>query len=104
MDFKDFALRTENLQEDGKDVGPKTKDAHRALVSLQEELAAIDAYQQRIDVAEDGELKSVLEHNRDEEMAHAAMLLEWLRRNVPGFDKALGENLDRKGPIVRADH
>jgi len=57
-----------------------TMDRHRALTSLQEELEAIDWYDQRIDAAEDAELKQILAHNRDEEKEHAAMVLEWLRR------------------------
>jgi len=59
---------------------------HRALASLQEELEAIDDYHQRVDVSDDESLKAVLAHNRDDEMEHAAMLLEWLRRAMPGFD------------------
>jgi ferritin-like protein len=62
---------------------------HRALASLQEELEAIDDYHQRVDVADDESLKAVLAHNRDDEMEHAAMLLEWLRRAMPGFDMQL---------------
>ena len=61
-------------------------DIHRALASLQEELEAIDYYHQRVDATEDASLKAVLAHNRDDEMEHAAMLLEWLRRAMPGFD------------------
>src|SRR5512141_1641824 len=59
---------------------------HRALASLQEELEAIDYYHQRVDVSEDESLKDVLAHNRDDEIEHAMMLLEWLRRAMPGFD------------------
>jgi ferritin-like protein len=59
---------------------------HRALASLQEELEAIDYYHQRVEVSDDESLKAVLAHNRDDEMEHAAMLLEWLRRAMPGFD------------------
>lgn len=59
---------------------------HRALASLQEELEAIDYYHQRADVSDDESLKAILIHNRDDEMEHATMLLEWLRRALPGFD------------------
>jgi uncharacterized protein len=59
---------------------------HRALASLQEELEAIDNYHQRVDVTSDEALKTVLAHNRDDEIEHAMMLLEWLRRVMPGFD------------------
>jgi hypothetical protein len=61
-------------------------DIHRALASLQEELEAIDYYHQRADVSTDPSLEAVLVHNRDDEMEHAVMLLEWLRRTMPGFD------------------
>lgn len=77
-----------------------TRDLHRALVSLQEELEAIDWYQQRVDAAADPELIEILEHNRDEEKEHAAMVLEWIRRHDPGFDTALREYLFQSGPIV----
>ena len=64
-------------------------DIHRALASLQEELEAIDYYHQRADRTQDGAVKAIVEHNRDEEIEHAAMLLEWLRRRMPVFDEAL---------------
>jgi hypothetical protein len=62
---------------------------HRAVASLIEEMEAVMWYQQRAAVTSDPELRSALEHNRDEEMEHAMMLLEWLRRNFPGFDEQL---------------
>lgn len=66
-----------------------TRDYHRAIKSLMEELEAVDWYQQRVDTATDPELKKILAHNRDEEMEHACMVLEWLRRNMPGWDGML---------------
>ena len=57
----------------------QTRDLHRAIVSLREELEAIDWYQQRVDATEDAELKAILAHNHDEEKEHAAMLLEWIQ-------------------------
>ena len=80
----------------------RTLDLHRATVSLQEELEAIDWYQQRADATRDPELKRVLEHNRDEEKEHAVMLLEWIRRNDVAFARMLKEHLGRPGPIVSA--
>jgi ferritin-like protein len=77
-----------------------TRDLHRALVSLQEELEAVDWYQQRADATTDPELAEILKHNRDEEKEHAAMVLEWIRRQDPGFDAVLREYLFRSGPIV----
>ncbi len=63
----------------------RTQDLHRALVSLQEELEAVDWYRQRADACKDSALKDILLHNMDEEIEHAAMVLEWLRRNHSGF-------------------
>jgi ferritin-like protein len=77
-----------------------TIDRHRALSSLQEELEAIDWYDQRIDAAEDAELKEILAHNRDEEKEHAAMVLEWLRRKDRALDSALRLYLFAEGSIV----
>ena len=79
---------------------PLTRDLHRALTSLQEELEAIDWYQQRVDAAGDAELKEILAHNRDEEKEHAAMVLEWIRRRDAGFDAKLREYLFTKGSIL----
>jgi hypothetical protein len=72
---------------------------HRALASLQEELEAIDLYHQRADVTSDLELKAILIHNRNDEMEHAAMLLEWLRRTEPAFELQLRKMLFRSGDI-----
>jgi ferritin-like protein len=77
-----------------------TRDMHRALVSLMEELEAVDWYQQRIEATEDGGLRAILEHNRDEEKEHAAMVLEWIRRNDPIFEARLREYLFTEGTIV----
>ena len=81
-------------------LAPTTKDMHRAIVSLMEELEAIDWYQQRIDAAGDGELKDILRHNRDEEKEHAAMVLEWIRRRDQGFDEVLRAFLFTERPIT----
>ena len=81
-------------------LSPTTKDMHRAIVSLMEELEAIDWYQQRIDAAADGDLKEILRHNRDEEKEHAAMVLEWIRRRDPSFDEVLRAFLFTDRPIT----
>lgn len=78
----------------------KTKEVHRAYVSLIEEIEAMDWYQQRIDVTEDESLKKILEHNRDEEKEHASMLLEWIRRNDEAFAKELKTYLFRDGKEI----
>ena len=75
------------------------KDMHRAIVSLIEELEAVDVYNQRADVSADAELKEILLHNMAEEIEHAAMVLEWIRRNNADFDKELKETLFKDGAI-----
>jgi uncharacterized protein len=81
---------------------PETRDVHRALATLCEELEAIDWYQQRLDVTEDDELRALFEHNREEELEHAAMALEWLRRRLPDLDQQLAAYLFKEGPITKA--
>jgi len=76
-----------------------TQDFHRAIVSLMEELEAVDWYNQRVDACIDPELKRILVHNRDEEIEHAAMALEWIRRNNSKFDDELRARLFKSGPI-----
>ena len=71
------------------DLKPETLDRHRAIVSIMEELEAVDWYDQRVDAAHDAELAAILKHNRDEEKAHASMLLEWLRRRDAKLDEHL---------------
>ena len=78
----------------------ETKDRHRALASLQEELEAIDWYDQRVDATGDPELAAILAHNRDEEREHAMMVLEWLRRKAPGFEEQMRTYLFKEGPIL----
>lgn len=80
-----------------------TRDLHRALSSLMEELAAIDWYQQRAEATQDQELRAVLEHNRDEETEHAMMLLEWLRRKSPAFDANIRTYLMKEGSITKLE-
>ena len=82
---------------------PATRDMHRAIVSLQEELEAIDWYQQRVEAAHDDELRDVLRHARDEEMEHASMVLEWIRRHSPEFDEALRARLFASGSILERE-
>ena len=74
-------------------LNPKSLDLNRAIDSLREELEAVNWYQQRIDATKSEELKKLLEHNRDEEKEHAAMLIEWLRRNDQAFAKELKDNV-----------
>jgi len=78
----------------------ETRDMHRAIVSLMEELEAIDWYKQRADACKDAELKAILEHNRDEEKEHASMVLEWIRRKDPVFSKELKDYLFSAKPVA----
>jgi len=75
------------------ELSDETRDMHRAIVSLMEELEAVDWYNQRAEACKDAELKSILVHNRNEEKEHAAMVLEWIRRNDPSFSKKLKDYL-----------
>ncbi|MFC0669406.1 encapsulin-associated ferritin-like protein [Azotobacter chroococcum] len=86
-----------------EELSAETRDMHRAIVSLMEELEAIDWYNQRVDACRDPELKAILAHNRDEEKEHASMVLEWIRRKDPKFSGELKEYLFREGPINHED-
>jgi ferritin-like protein len=88
------------LHEPGTQLSPETLDRHRALVSIQEELEAIDWYDQRVEAASDAELAAILAHNRDEEKEHAAMVIEWLRRHDPVFDRHLRTYLFSSGSVL----
>lgn len=96
-------MGSESLHEQVEDLSQATHDLHRAIVSLMEELEAIDWYQQRIEATPDAELKAVLAHNRDEEVEHAMMNLEWILRNDPTFAAAARLYLFSEGPIVEVE-
>jgi ferritin-like protein len=89
-----------SLHEPAEQLTERTINCHRAIVSLMEELEAIDWYSQRADACSDAALRAVIEHNRDEEIEHASMTLEWIRRNIPKFDEALKLYLFTKGDIT----
>ena len=76
-----------------EELSDETRDMHRAIVSLMEELEAIDWYNQRADACKDADLKAILQHNRDEEKEHASMVLEWIRRKDPTFSKEMKDYL-----------
>jgi len=82
----------------------EAREITRAIKSLIEEFEAVDWYNQRADITKDEELKAILIHNRDEEIEHAAMVLEWLRRKMPALDKELLDNLFKKGKIAGHHH
>lgn len=91
------------LHEPADKLSPETIDRHRAITSLQEELEAVDWYDQRVDATDDPTLKAVLAHNRDEEKEHAAMALEWLRRRDPALDRHLRTYLFTEAPITEIE-
>src|SRR5690606_31635263 len=91
------------LHEDADKLSPETIDRHRAIVSLMEELEAVDWYDQRLEATHDPELKEILRHNRDEEKEHAAMTLEWLRRQDPALDEHLRTYLFTKKSVLEIE-
>ena len=90
----------EGLHEPASALSAETVDMHRAIVSLIEELEAVDWYQQRFEACKDPELKAILAHNRDEEKEHAAMVLEWIRRHDASFSKELKDYLFTSKPLA----
>ncbi len=93
-------MSNEGYHEPIAELTDETRDMHRAIVSLMEELEAMDWYNQRVDACSDPELKGILAHNRDEEKEHAAMLLEWIRRRDTTLDKELRDYLFTKKPLT----
>jgi hypothetical protein len=86
-------MSNEGYHEPIDELSEETRDMHRAIVSLMEELEAVDWYNQRVDACADKELKAILAHNRDEEKEHAAMVLEWIRRKDSAFEHELRDYL-----------
>jgi len=93
-------MSSESLHENAETLGTQVVDTHRAIVSLMEELEAVDWYNQRAKATVDPALRAILEHNRDEEKEHAAMALEWIRRNDSKFAEHLKTFLFSDGPIT----
>jgi uncharacterized protein len=96
-------MASENLHEDAAILGGEIIDQHRAIVSIMEELEAVDWYNQRAKAAADDELRAILEHNRDEEKEHMAMVLEWLRRHDPKMDENLKKYLFNAKPPLEVE-
>ncbi|WP_156842059.1 ferritin family protein [Novosphingobium aquimarinum] len=93
-------MSSEGLHAPRERLSAKTLSMHHAIVSLMEELEAADWYRQRADDCDDEALKAILLHNMREEVEHAAMVLEWLRRNDDVFDSQLREYLFQDGDIA----
>ncbi|MDD2266302.1 ferritin-like domain-containing protein [Sulfuricurvum sp.] len=93
-------MANQGFHEDPNLLSDSTKDYHRIIESTMEELEAIDWYNQRAEAATDPAAKAIMEHNRDEEIEHACMGLEWLRRNSPVWDAMMKKFLFTSGDIV----
>jgi ferritin-like protein len=98
-----LAQSSQSFHEDPDKLSDDVKDRHRAIVSIMEELEAVDWYDQRVQGATDQELAAILAHNRDEEKEHAVMTLEWLRRRDPKLDEVLRTYLFSEGSILEVE-
>jgi uncharacterized protein len=96
-------MSSESYHEPIELLSEDTKNLHRAIVSLKEELEAVDWYQQRAEACSDEELRAVLLHNKNEEIEHAMMTLEWLRRKDPVFAANVGTYIGSSGPILEVE-
>jgi len=97
------AMASDTYHEPLELLSEDTKNTHRAIVSLMEELEAIDWYQQRAEACTDPELSAVLTHNKNEEVEHAMMTLEWLRRRDPMLDRHMRTYLFTDAPITEIE-
>jgi len=89
--------------EDYDKMSEASRNFSRAIKSVQEELEAVDWYNQRAEQTSDKQLKKILEHNRDEEIEHAVMALEWLRRHNKKVDEHMKTYLFTKGDILKIE-
>jgi ferritin-like protein len=96
-------MANEGFHEQITDLSEDTRDMHRAIQSLMEELEAVDWYNQRADACKNADLKAILIHNRDEEKEHAAMLLEWIRRKDATFSNELKDYLFTDKSIAKLE-
>jgi ferritin-like protein len=96
-------MSSENLHEKAESLSKETLDFHRAYMSVKEEIEAIDWYNQRIDAADEDSLKKILAHNRNEEMEHACMMLEWIRRHSSEWQERMDTYLFTEEPIAELE-
>jgi ferritin-like protein len=97
---QEIGMSNEGYHEPISELSDETRDMHRAIISLMEELEAVDWYNQRVNACKDDDLRAILIHNREEEKEHAAMVLEWIRRRDPKFDEELKDYLFTEKPIA----
>ncbi|MFW6369814.1 MAG: encapsulin-associated ferritin-like protein [Bacteroidota bacterium] len=93
----------QNYHEPPSELSAEVRDYSRALVSLKEEIEAIDWYNQRLNATSDQQLKKILKHNLEEEIEHACMVLEWLRRHMDGWDEKMEQYLFTEKDIVKIE-
>ena len=98
-----MASSSATLHESADQLNPETIDRHRAIVSIMEELEAVDWYDQRLEAAQDPQLRDILRHNSNEEKEHAMMALEWLRRHDPKLDEHMRTYLFTQKPILEIE-
>ena len=96
-------MSSESLHIAREQLSAEARLLHYAITSLKEELDAVDWYRQRADDTEDAALREVLLHNMREEVEHASMLLEWLRRNNADFEKFLRTYLFTEAPLTAVE-
>src|SRR5205814_5087848 len=93
-------MSSEGLHASREVLSQEARLLHNAITSLMEELEAVDWYRQRADDTEDDSLREILLHNMREEMEHASMVLEWIRRHNSDFAGHLQTYLFTDGPIT----
>ena len=89
--------------EDYSKMSEEARNFSRAIKSVQEELEAVDWYNQRAEATTDEHLRKIIEHNRDEEIEHAVMSLEWLRRNNAKFNEHMKTYLFTSADILEIE-
>lgn len=92
-----------NYHEPPENFSTAALDIARALHSLKEEIEAVDWYHQRLENCSNAQLKKILKHNREEEIEHACMVLEWLRRNMDGWEGNLKKYLFTRNEITQIE-
>ena len=96
-------MSSESLHVPRDVLSSEARQLHHAIVSLKEELDAVDWYRQRADDTTDKPLREILLHNMREEMEHASMIIEWLRRNNKDFAGFLDTYLYTEAPIIEVE-
>ena len=96
-------MSSESLHAPRERLSRATLSHHQAIVSVMEEMDAVDWYRQRAEDTEDAPLREILLHNMREEIEHACMILEWLRRNDPEWSKQMDTYLYTEAPVTQVE-